>query len=1039
MPITNVHMLGTFAVVQSGREVTSFGLKEKALIAFLCASKGRHFRRAYLADLLWERATENKAKHSLSQALYTIRRSFPNLLVSQRDTVGCNEDCTRTDIEQFSEHLAAGDLLSCVSFLKGPFLDNLAVIDVPAFEDWRQSFGRNLFLRFQERLTDKLREMPANQRRSILAEFPISAFEVFPGLADFQKDGGHREPGVGPARASADVNADAVRTPFVGREVQLRTLQQLWAECQTSGPQFAIVTGNPGFGKTRLLMEFAERLSASGATTLWTSCYEAERAIDFGPISDLLTRSLDLPTVNGLESIWLAALSQIVPAVPITAEVPPALSASASQCRLYEAVLRLFEHMSIASPVVLLIDDVQWCDRSSRALLSYLSRRTRGKRILIVAAMRSGHGVPSPLPPWTSWHQIRVEEFTPGNLSDLVDSHKQTYGSKFPGLDKLARLTAGHPYLVSELVRLSARKGWTGKVLREAKQIPEAIDYFLRSLLDGLSVGAQNVLAVLAVIGKPTSAELIRRVAQRKSAAKALDDLAARGIIAVGQQRVKFRHDLVREAAYMRIPVLTRIDLHRRAAQILSRSCGQSGETAEHFYKARIRTLAYRYAVRAVREADERSAPHESVHYLRLALKAAPHKELQLRPLLAERLYRANRFAQARRELEAVLVKQPSFPPRRSFLRYSVFDLELGYALGQITGPVLRERLALLIREIGSDNPDVRHRAIRLQLRSALNDGAIRVAAGGISELREFGIRNADQLKADGIESLTLAVLAHSHFFSAGEAEVWSLPLLRSCDDIANHELRIRVLSVLGIIAYENGQLKRAHALARRALEEVNAVGAISLWPIIASHIHMLLVEQGNFVEASALAAEMRRRVRSVDGVQVLGILCANEGVMFHEMGKFGEAIRVMHEALQYLSRFDVVWPRIGILGLSGMIAFEQGDLAKARMLGDEAKSRLDQLGMRASDVSSAEILIARLEATLHHRTTAVARLRTAIEDYRERDLLCRLKMQLELARLLKPVDRQSARREATQVYEVARSIEARPLAERADSFLHRF
>jgi hypothetical protein len=618
----------------------------------------------------------------------------------------------------------------------------------------------------------------------------------------------------------------------------------------------------------------------------------------------------------------------------------------------------------------------------------------------------------------------------------LVDSHKQTYGHELPASDKLARLTAGHPYLVSELVRLSVRKGWTGKALAEAKELPEAIEYFFRSLLDGLSVGAQNVLAVLAVVGKPTSVELIRRVAQRKSVAKALDDLAARGIIAVGQ-RIKFRHDLVREAAYIRIPILTRIELHRRAAQILSRSRGQAGATAEHFYKARVRASAYRYAVRAVREADERSATHESVHYLRLALKASPDRELRLRPLLAERLYRAHRFAQARRQLEAVLAKQSSSPPRRRLLRLSVFDLELGYALGQISGPALREKLGRLIRDIGIDRRDILNRAVRLQLRSALNDGAIQVASVGISQLRDFGARNVD--RAEGIEALSLAVLAHSHFFSACEADAWSLPLIRACDDLTDHELRIRVLSILGIIAYENGQLKRAHAFSQRALGEVDSVGAISLWPVIASHIHMLLVEQGSFVEALSLSSEMRRRVKSVDGVQVLAILCANEAVMFYEMGKYGEASRIMNEGLQYLNRFDVAWPRIGILGLSGLIALEQGDLGKARTLGDEARARLDQLGMRASDVSSAEILIARLEATLRSRTVAIARLRSAIEDYRHRDLLCRLKMQLELARLLKPVDRDSGRHEATLVFEIARAIDARPIAERADAFLHRF
>lgn len=144
---------------------------------------------------------------------------------------------------------------------------------------------------------------------------------------------------------------------------------------------------------------------------------------------------------------------------------------------------------------------------------------------------------------------------------------------------------------------------------------------------------------------------------------------------------------------------------------------------------------------------------------------------------------------------------------------------------------------------------------------------------------------------------------------------------------------------------------------------------------------------------------------------------------------------RLISETLTYIVATSSVWVELEITALRGLIFVAQGRILEAQKCNDASRGGVARRGYRSGDVSSMEILNSRM----HHRrgaTIAIEQLEAAIADYRERDLVCRLRM--ELARLLESTDRVQARVRATNVFVEATRSGARPLAETAAALLLR-
>lgn len=189
---------------------------------------------------------------------------------------------------------------------------------------------------------------------------------------------------------------------------------------------------------------------------------------------------------------------------------------------------------------------------------------------------------------------------------------------------------------------------------------------------------------------------------------------------------------------------------------------------------------------------------------------------------------------------------------------------------------------------------------------------------------------------------------------------------------------------------------------------------------------------------ARVFAKEVRRRVLPEEAARPLAALAANEAAMNFELQNYESAEKLISETLTYISATSSIWVELEITGLRGLIFLAQGRISEAQKCNDAARGGAARLGYRSGDVSSMEILNSRM----HHRrgatNIAIEQLNAAIADYRERDVVCRLRMELELARLLKSTDRAKARVQANKVFLEATRIGARPLAEAADALLLR-
>jgi hypothetical protein len=1021
-----VQALGPFGIAVSGRPLRIPRAKEKALIAFLAVNAGRPFQREFLATLLWGNSAEDSAKHSLNNALYTIRRAAPSLLNIRSNVVCIADGIVETDLQELARRIEGSELLCNLDIIRGEFLADLDVRGAPEFESWRSSQNRTLFFNIEAAANAEFKTLDIAARAPVVLRL-ASIAAVCPSL---DMTAFERIPVVGNPPATESQIMESTTSfvlPLVGREKQLGAMRRHWMLTRGGNTQLLTVTGHAGHGKTRLVEEFIRSIEGQDVRVLQTRCYRSECRIAFGPIVEMLSEAIRPIDLMGIEPIWLAALQELIPTLPCSLAAPPPLSSAASQSRLYEAVVRVIEAISSRAPLLIFVDDIQWSDTSTQALLSVLSHRLASPVMFVVAERR--HTSPTHLhTPWRDWSTVEVGELSSKHLRDALQHLPKPIATVAPSVHELDRLTRGHPYMVTELIRSVIG-------VEEEFSIDNTlvgVDAFLGALLGELPQNAQRVASGLAVIGRPAPMSLITKVSRSPDTIVGLHVLLEKGLVDQARGKVALRHDLVRESIYKRLPLFTRNELHRRTAILLSAHPKYTGETAEHYYRARDRRNTYIYSLRAAKDADARYANDESIYFLRMAIKAAKRVHLRHVLRLAERLYRANRQTEARKEIRKLLAR-PHLLRLDEYVKWKLRELEIAYDTGEISGPALRAELTDMRQTIPDNEVGSLTRNLYLVTQSAFHDGERAAAAATQYTLKAI----ADRVESsDGTLALATAVHGHATVTSASEADAWAAPLRGRLESIQEPELLVMALTALTGVAYAAGRLPEASVYADRAIAEINRVGAMNLWPINAAHAQMLHVEQGRFTEAEVLYLEIKSRAAGF--LDVMATASANSAMMYYTKREFIQARDVCEWGLTQLKNRKSTWTELVLRSLSGISALELGDMNTAAACAHNAQSQIDALGTRNVDLSYVEILIAKVSSLNGRKQAAMKRLQAAIDDYIDRDACCRMRMELEYARMMKAESREIARSLARKVYDAARAANAVIIAEGADGLLSR-
>jgi DNA-binding CsgD family transcriptional regulator len=420
----------------------------------------------------------------------------------------------------------------------------------------------------------------------------------------------------------------APRERLVGRDGELHRLLGLLDDAAAGHPAHALVSGDAGVGKTRLVAELAARATGRGMMVLSGRCAELGDSIPYLPLADALREGTTGPGAGHLLDA-LAARPVLGRLLPDQATGPGEggdLTGLAQQ-QLFGAVLGMLTELAAARPVLLILEDLHWADRSTRDLLTFLSRVLHRERVGVVATYRTDdlhrrHPLRPVVAELLRLPSVAAIELGPLGYSDMAEHLSAIAGGPLDpaALHHMVSRAEGNPYYAEELLA-AAGPGVDGHAAGEA--LPTGLAALLLARVEQLSPTAQTVLRAAAVAGRRMEDDIVREASGLAvdQYEEAVRESVAHQLLVPDGGGYAFRHALIREAVYADLLPGERTRLHARLAELLADEerlaavPGSAAELAHHSLASHDIAGAFTASVRAAREAERLAAPAEAHHH----------------------------------------------------------------------------------------------------------------------------------------------------------------------------------------------------------------------------------------------------------------------------------------------------------------------------------------------------------------------------------------------------------------------------------------
>jgi len=429
-----------------------------------------------------------------------------------------------------------------------------------------------------------------------------------------------------------DSTAAEAQPPLVGRDAEWARLTSLWRAVETGQRGVLLVSGEAGIGKTRLVEELRAWCALRGAIVAEARSYAAEGTLAYAPlaawlrtpaIAEVITR-LDPPHLSELTRL-LPELSSRIPGIPRPQPFPE----DEQRHRLFDAAASLL--LSLGEPLVLVADDIQWCDQETLRFLHFLLRRPPTTPLLVAATARLEEtprqgplaDLLTRLRALGSLTEIELQRLTPEATATLA-SKLGTGTLDATSADALFRETEGNALFVVEAIRAGWRPDTSPRSVITAK-----VHAVIASRLDQLSAPARRLADLAATLGRDFTVEVLARAtdAPGDTLARDLDELwQARIVREHGSGMYDFTHDRIREVAYDALSPPRRRHYHLRAAETLKRLHGRdpgttSGAIAAHYDRAGVVEEAITWYETAAEASQLLYASAEAIRLLTRALE----------------------------------------------------------------------------------------------------------------------------------------------------------------------------------------------------------------------------------------------------------------------------------------------------------------------------------------------------------------------------------------------------------------------------------
>lgn len=681
----------------------------QALLGYLLLHRAAPQARDHLAFLFWPDTNEAQALTNLRNLLHKLRQALPTperfLLVDSRSVQWRPDAPYALDVAAFEQAVAqattsaalanavelyTGELLpSCYDDWILPERERLRQLALDALErlitlleaqrDYRAA------IRYSQRLLqlEPLNEALYRRLMSLYAanDDRAGALRVYQRCVAMVQE----EFAAEPAAATQELYLRLQRAtppaipgrrtqeqpPLVGRTKEWQIVLNAWQRVCHGKAHCLLLTGEAGIGKTRLAEELTAWVKRQGYGVATAHCYAAEGALAFAPVLTWLRSDQIYPQLATVEPIWLTEVGRLLPEL-LTSQpaLAPAgaLTAGWQRQRFFEALARALLHRQ--GPLLVVIDDLQWCDRETLEWLRYLvhfahehsakssKQAPQGYgHLLFLGTVRSealsdNQPLASLLLALGRDDQVTAVTLNPLDQAETTALATAVAGQTLTPTQSvyLYQETEGNPLFVVETVRADMARGGVGE--QENKKagaweregintltLPPKVHAVIHTRLAELSPTTRELAGVAATIGRAFPFAVLAKASKQEEEALvcALDELCQRQIIRErSADTYDFTHDKLREATYNSLSAARRRLLHKQVAGALEAvyinaddAGGQpvlnsvSGQIATHYELAGDYPKAVHYYQEAAEAAHQISANREAVRAYRRALALA--------------------------------------------------------------------------------------------------------------------------------------------------------------------------------------------------------------------------------------------------------------------------------------------------------------------------------------------------------------------------------------------------------------------------------
>ncbi|MBV8810237.1 MAG: AAA family ATPase, partial [Acidobacteriaceae bacterium] len=695
---------GNLRISVGGAPVTSVNTSRlQSLIAYLVLHSDAPQPREGLAFTLWPGSRESQARTNLRQLLHSLKRALPpecTSLVSDHFAVQWRQDgsCTidvldfQAAIGEASAARAEQDTTREIQYLAKVaqlYEDDL----LPAlYDDWltppRENYRRQISeaLHRLSTLLEERKEYAAaipwadrlvaldslneahhqllirlhaanNDRASALRAYhqcmrvlrremgvepgPVTQ-ELFQRIIKSEPEPSRELKSGSPVVPGAKLVSQLEKMPaLIGRKPEWCQLASAWQEAVENGPRVAVLSGEPGIGKTRLADELYQSCVRQGHAAARSRCYAGQGQVAYAPVAEWLRSDVVRAICPSLGPQRLAELARLVPEIreqfpeneePRSGPSSP-LAESWQRLQFYESLSAAFGKSR--KPLLLYLDDLQWCDPDSLEWLTAFLNSSAAAGVLVIGTVRAEEtGREHPFTRFMAGLrqsgmvvEIPLEPLDAQETAELA-RRESMKPLESENLGEIFRATRGNPLFVVESVRAGLQS--------------TRVHAVIAARLARLSAPSYELAGLASVMGRPFSFEVLEKATDwdEASISNALDELWRRRIIeSRGTAEYDFTHDRLREVTCAELGLVRRRYLHRRIARALAEAYeadidSWNGQIASHFEQAGMPEEAIEHYWRAAAHARQRYAETEAADLLRRALalcRGLPDSDRRLR------------------------------------------------------------------------------------------------------------------------------------------------------------------------------------------------------------------------------------------------------------------------------------------------------------------------------------------------------------------------------------------------------------------------